>query len=456
MSVSPTIALVSLLAAPAPAVLVPEEVVEEDAGAAAPGEATVPASEPSPAAELPERAVPTTPQPGVPVVPAVVPRWSWLEHPLGEPKAPGRKVSPHRFLPLPSLRSQPGVGLMLGASVNYAYRPKEDEPNRVFVFLEARVSLRKVHNYGFFVRLRNLLGRQEIFEFGPTAILDPVLPYYGVANHADLSGMDLTARYYQVHLQTFGGMINFQHPLWRSSPRAGTRPSGVLRSYTGLSYHADRIIAYENTKFAEERPYDAGWTRRGVVRVGLVWDSRDHEAYPRRGSLSDVTVDAGGPFTGSTHGWGRVHATMRHYWTLGTPSLVLAHRVTFDSLWGDAPFVPLGDFGGLTPVDAIGGMTAGRGWMRRRFVGKHKAFASVEVRFDPIEFKIRRKVVGLGMKGYVDVGMVSQTLTGLPNHLLVSGGPGVLLIWDRFAVIRMEGGFSRETKGFYLMTEHAF
>jgi hypothetical protein len=38
----------------------------------------------------------------------------------------------------------------------------------------------------------------------------------------------------------------------------------------------------------------------------------------------------------------------------------------------------------------------------------------------------------------------------------VSGGPGVLLIWDRFAVIRLEGGFSRETKGFYLMTEHAF
>jgi hypothetical protein len=69
------------------------------------------------------------------------------------------------------------------------------------------------------------------------------------------------------------------------------------------------------------------------------------------------------------------------------PSLVLAHRLTFDSLWGDAPFVPLGDFGGLIPV-GLGGMTAGRGWMRRRFVGKHKAYASVELRFEPIEFKL--------------------------------------------------------------------
>jgi hypothetical protein len=392
-----------------------------------------------------------------PAPPTEVPRWDWLDNPLGrsEPARTGKKRSAHRFLPLPSLRSQPGVGLMLGASVNYAYRPKEDEPNRVYVFLEARVSLRKVQNYGFFVRLRNMLGRQEIFEMGPTVILDPVLPYYGVANHANLRGQDLTSRYYQLDIQTYGGSFNFQHPLWRFQPETD-RPVGVLRSYSGVSFHADHIRPYDDSKLKEERPYDAGWTRRGVLRLGLVWDRRDNEYSPRRGALHDVTIDAGGPYTGSTQGWGRVHATLRHYWTLGVPSLVLAHRLTFDSLWGDAPFVPLGDFGGLVPVDAIGGMIAGRGWMRRRFIGRHKAYASVELRFDPIEFKIRRKTVGIGMKGYVDLGMVSQTVAGLPNHLLVSGGPGVLLIWDRFAVIRLEGGFSREIKGFYLMTEHAF
>lgn len=408
----------------------------------------------APARGLPAGAVPEAQHL---VVPSEVPRWEWLNNPLGAslPGKKGRKQSPHRVLPLPSLRSQPGVGLMLGASMNYAYRPKESEPNRIYLFLEARVSLKKVHNYGFFVRLRNMLGRQEIFELGSTAILDPVLPYYGVANHANLRGQDLTARFYQVNIQTFGGAFNFQHPLWRFQPESD-RPPGVLRSYSGLSYHVDRIRPYEDTKFAEERAYDEGWTRRGVLRVGLVWDRRDHEANPRRGALHDVTIDGAGPWTGSSQGWGRVSATLRHYWTLGVPSLVLAHRLTFDSLWGDPPFVPLGDFGGLIPVDAVGGMTAGRGWMRRRFVGRHKAYASVELRFDPIEIKIRRKTVGIGMKGYVDMGMVAQTISGLPNYLLVSGGPGVLLIWDRFAVIRLEGGFSRETKGFYLMTEHAF
>lgn len=493
---SPTLSLVLLLAAPSPSTDAARRATQEDAGAQTPdppdtpidvspgkatgepkppsdpdpgepddepatppgpGPATVPTPVDVPATSptLPAGAVPTTPNPALP---AAVLRWQWLNNPLGPSRAAqqGRKLSPHRLLPLPSLRSQPGVGLMLGASVNYAYRPKDDEPNRIYLFLEARVSLKKVHNYGFFVRLRNTLGRQEIFEVGPTVILDPVLPYYGVANHANLRGQDLTSRYYQVEVQTFGGIFNFQYPLYRWQPRDSDRPPAVLRSYSGLTYHVDRIRPYEDSRFAEERAYDAGLTRRGVVRLGFVWDRRDNESNPRRGALHDVTVDSAGPFTGSSQGWGRFSATLRHYWTLGTPSLVLAHRLTFDSLWGDPPFMPLGDFGGLIPVDAVGGMTAGRGWMRRRYVGKHKAYASVELRFDPIEFKLRSKTVGIGMKGYVDLGMVAQTISQLPSHLLVSGGPGVLLIWDRFAVIRLEGGFSRETAGFYLMTEHAF
>jgi hypothetical protein len=151
-----------------------------------------------------------------------------------------------------------------------------------------------------------------------------------------------------------------------------------------------------------------------------------------------------------------VHATLRHYWTLGVPSLVLAHRLTYDGLWGDAPFVPLGEFGGLVSSDGLGGVVTGRGWMRRRFIGKHKAFASVELRFEPIEFKVRKHTLGIGLKGYVDIGLVAQRMRDLPLNWHVSGGPGLLITWDRFAVIRLDGGFSRETAGFYLMTEHAF
>ncbi len=397
---------------------------------------------------VPAEALPDASGPGAPPVDEV-PRWEWLGNPLA-PKTLGakspRRRTPHRFLPLPSLRSQPSVGLMLGASLNYAYRDRDDQPNKVYLFIESRVSLRKVQQHGFMLRMRDMLGYREIFEAGVSANIDPVYPYFGVANGDNLRGADLRGPYYQLKNTIIGGFFTYQHALWIHKP-PGPRPLGTLRSYSGFGYWVDKIRPYEDTLFAAERAFDEGVTRRGVLRLGLTWDRRDNEWSPKRGGLHDITVDSAGPWTGSTHAWGRVNATFRHYWTLGVPSLVLAHRLTFDSLWGDPPFVPLGEFGGLV---------TGRGWMRRRFVGEHKAFASVELRFEPIEFKIGKHSLGVGLKAFVDVGMVARRVRDLPLHFHVSGGPGLLLTWDHFAVIRLDGGFSRETAGFYLMTEHAF
>ncbi|HEY8378725.1 MAG TPA: hypothetical protein VIK91_19670, partial [Nannocystis sp.] len=128
----------------------------------------------------------------------------------------------------------------------------------------------------------------------------------------------------------------------------------------------------------------------------------------------------------------------------------------FDALWGDAPLVPLGEFGGLFPTEALGGAAAGRGWMRRRYIGRYKAFGSLELRFEPLELKIRRHTLGIGLKGFVDLGLVAQRVRDLPHHWHVSGGTGLQIIWDRFAVLRLDAGFSRESYGVYFLNEHAF
>ena len=107
-------------------------------------ETPAPMSPGQPTSSVPIAALPSE---SGPAATQAVPRWEWLGNPLA-PKSRGAKTpkrrTPHRFLPLPSLRSQPAVGLMLGASLNYAYRVRDDEPNRVYLYLEARVSLRKV------------------------------------------------------------------------------------------------------------------------------------------------------------------------------------------------------------------------------------------------------------------------------------------------------------------------
>lgn len=422
---------------------------------------------PVPAAALPPATVPdgARPEGGKPPVgpaPTLPPRervrWSWLTHPLSPTPSQyqSRKgKSPHRVLPLPSVRSQPGVGLMLGANISYAYRRHEGDPNRIYMILESRVSLKKVQDHSFFIRLRDLLRREEVFELGVLGYVDPVFPYFGIGNNNNLEGIDLQARYYQAHLNTVGGSLTYQHPLWLL-PARGDKPAGLLRSYAGLAYYADRVRAYDNSLLLAEHPAADLNARRGLIRVGLTWDRRDNEWSPGKGSLFDVIVDNAGPWTGSTDAWGRFSANFRTYWTLGVDKLVLAHRLSFDALWGDAPLVPLGEFGGLLTTDGLGGAAAGRGWMRRRYIGRLKAFGSLELRFEPLELKVRRHTLGIGLKGFVDLGVVAERMQDLPKHWHVSGGTGLQVIWDRFAVLRLDAGFSRESFGIYFINEHAF
>lgn len=456
---SPVLATL-LLAAPAPVLtwaqgpVLPASLTEPP-GELAPGGLRHDVAPAGGTSAVPAGSVPDAPAPALPTGERS-PRWSWLQNPLSPtPSASPRRQNPHRFLPLPSVRSQPGVGLMLGGTLQYAYRSRDAALNRVYMIFESRVSLRRVQDHNFFVRLRDLLGRHEIFEVGVGGHIDPVFPYFGVANHHNLDGLDLLDRYYTTRVNTVGGMLNYQHPLWQL-PGRGDRPTGVLRSYTGFSYHVDRVHPYEGSLLLAERPVANLDARRGLIRLGLTWDRRDNEWSPGKGSLFDVIVDNAGPWTGSSDAWGRVSGNFRTYWTLGLDKLVLAHRITFDALWGDAPLVALGEFGGLVPTDALGGASAGRGWMRRRYIGRLKAFGSLELRFEPVEFKVRKHTLGVGLKGFVDLGMVAQRMMDLPKHWQVSGGTGLSMIWDRFAVLRLDAGFSRESFGLYFISEHAF
>lgn len=413
----------------------------------------------APASGVPEGTVPegSVPDPAALAEPTRRMQWDFLRHPLSPTPTPKgrRRKSPHRVLPLPSVRSQPGVGLMLGANLSYAYRRRESEPNRVYMILESRVSLKKVQDHSFFIRLRDLLRRKEIFEIGVLGYLDPVFPYYGVANNHNLEGLDLQDQYFLTRVGVIGGSLTYQHPLFRM-PARKSKPEAVLRSYVGFSYFVDRITPYPDSLLLAERPAGNLDALRGIIRLGATWDSRDNEWSPSKGSLFDVIIDNAGPWSGSTDAWGRISANFRSYWTLGVDKLVLANRFTFDALWGDPPLVALGEVGGLVPTDAFGGVSAGRGWMRRRYIGRLKAFESVELRFEPVEFKVRRHTLGVGLKGFVDLGVVAQEMEDLPKHFHVSGGTGLSVIWDHFAVLRLDAAFSRESFGIYFFNEHAF
>ena len=366
-----------------------------------------------------------------------------------------RKRKPgHHFLPLPHVSSQPATGLTLGGSLNYSYRKPEEQFNRAYVVAWSRVSTRGVQDHILQGRLRDLLGKGEVFQFGAWVSLDPVFPFYGINNHANLAGTEITGPYNRMRMDNYGGWFSYEHPLWKL--RRPGRPVGVLRHYSGVFYYLDVLRAYEGSRLQVENPELIGSDRRGMLRGGLTWDSRDNDWSPQEGSLVDVTVDAAGPYTGSSSSWGRAHATARNYWPIRGSGFVFAHRVSFDALWGAPPLMTLGEFGGLFPMDAYGGALVGRGFARRRFTGKFKATASAEARFVPMELSFGSHHLGLGVEGFLEVGLTSMRLAELFNHWYPSGGPGLLMIWDRFVVFRVEAAYSREGSAIYLQSDHAF
>lgn len=371
---------------------------------------------------------------------------------LGSRKKP--RNPNHRFLPLPHLSAQPATGVTLGGSLTYSYRRRGEVFNRIYLLVWSRISTRLVQDHILQGRVRDMLGRREVFQFGAIAQTDPVFPFHGVNNHQNKVGTDINGPEHWVNVNNYAGWLTYEHPIWQLQ-RPG-RAVGNLRVYSGILYNVDVVKAYKNTQFEREFSEAAGTVRRGVVRGGLTWDSRDNDWSPREGSLTDVIFDAVGKYTGSTQGYGRVHATTRHYWSLGDSDLVLANRFTFDGLWGSVPLMPLGELGGLFPIDGYGGAFIGRGFTRKRFIGNFKASAAFELRHMPVELKFGRHTLGVGWEGFFEMGLVSQKIIDLFKYWHPSGGTGLLLIWDRFVVLRVEIGGSREGAELYVQSEHAF
>ena len=378
-----------------------------------------------------------------------------------KPPAPGkgkrgkRKRDPnHKFLPLPHISSQPATGLTLGGSLNYSYRKPGEEFNRAYLLAWSRVSTRGVQDHIVPGRLRDVLGKGEVIQFGGWISLDPVFPFYGVNNHENLAGTDVTGPYNRMRMDNYGGWLTLRAPAVAIAP-AGPPGRGVA-AILGALLLRRRPHGYPDSRLTEKNPELIGSDRRGMVRGGLTWDSRDNDWSPREGSLIDLTFDAAGPYTGSTSGWGRMHMTARNFWPLGRSGFVFGHRVTLDALWGQPPLMALGEFGGLFPMDAYGGAFVGRGFARRRFTGKVKATATAEIRFVPLEFALGRHRLAVGFEGFFELGLVSMRIADLFKYWYPSGGPGLLLVWDRFVVFRVEAGYSREGSAIYLQSDHAF
>jgi hypothetical protein len=166
-----------------------------------------------------------------------------------------------------------------------------------------------------------------------------------------------------------------------------------------------------------------------LIEVGIEFDNRDDEVVTHDGQFHTIEARLS-PAIGKwlPYAYQQIDGTFRFYNTLVPRHLSVSVRLVGDLLLGSPPFYELARY---DETPAIGGGKAIRGVPAQRYYGKVKVFENFEVRSDLLDFTVKKKLLVLGLAGFVDAGRVWTQLgtpspeldgTGLGIHYGVGGG----------------------------------
>lgn len=272
-------------------------------------------------------------------------------------------------------------------------------------------------------------------------------PYYGLGNEAVFDPdrvTDTDPFYYRFGRTLRSALGNLQRPL-------GDTPLRLLVG--GGIIHGTLDAVPEdtgNTLVAEEiaagvRPGVEGWIN--YLRAGLIWDTRDRETGPRRGTWSDLLVQRVDEILGSEVGYTRWTLTDRRYWTVGP--LVVANRLLLQGVSQDLPLVDLHRLQtSFRDREALGGARSLRGMLRNRYTGRGLFLWNTEVRWRAAEFGLWGRAFHLALSTFVDQGRVWDGQPGageLLSELHRGFGGGVRIGMGPDFVVAADLGTADET-----------
>ena len=199
-----------------------------------------------------------------------------------------------------------------------------------------------------------------------------------------------------------------------------------------------------------------------TLNAGLLYDSRDHEYTPTRGSFTELSLQFS-PGVDQDLLYSRLYLGTAHFVPLYGEYLVLGVRGILDYLWGRPPLYALGETGVLTPLDGPGGSWTIRGVPRQRYFGKQKAIVNLELRSMLVRFNIRRARFGVGTALYFDAGRLwtdtrpvllgGVDVDGEPSDIKTGVGAGLRLTWGETLIVRVDPAWSPSDRNFGLYLE---
>ena len=277
-------------------------------------------------------------------------------------------------------------------------------------------------------------------------------PYYGVGNTTAYDAANEqppNPYFYRFGRDRYRLMADVQRAI-AGTPMKLLAGAGLSRSTFNLTPH-DSGTTLLASQLGGITPAPE---RANYWRLGLIWDTRDHEIGPQRGTWAEALVQRVSTGLGATEDFTRWTATVRQYAPI-THRLTFAQRLTVQGIEGDAPFDELATIqSSYKQQEGLGGSGSLRGVPKNRYIGKGLALSNSELRWRALDFSIFRRDAFVALSSFVDAGRVwservvpGQALSDL--HVGYGGGVRVGL-GPSFIVATDVGHSSESTAAVYV------
>lgn len=233
----------------------------------------------------------------------------------------------------------------------------------------------------------------------------------------------ISRMYYRHSRKLFRSMLDFQ----------GDIKGEKLRWLAGIAHYRSKIGTVDIAKLNDGQDEDKllpdtallydKYVKWGVIpekqknggnvtllKLGVVYNTRDNEANPTKGIWSEALVLTAPGFIGNDYGFTKLLLTHRQYFTLFPERLSFAYRLSYQAkIAGEIPFYMLPyATDSKSTKDGLGGSKNLRGILRNRVVGDGVAFGNFELRSRFFKTVILNQNFYLGLNAFADLGMVTD------------------------------------------------
>lgn len=238
--------------------------------------------------------------------------------------------------------------------------------------------------------------------------------------------------------------------------------AGYEIAYVGISspLNANSMLNRDN-----EAHKVAGFGKNLIdfVQFGFIYDTRDLETDPTRGSFAELTDELSLKALGSNRNFNKLFVHYNVYVPLFPKHIkrfTFAGRIGIGYTMGDAPFYEFQDEHSSEGIgiEGLGGGTTLRGYKQSRFLARVMEFNNLELRWRFAQCHFWKQNFAFSAVPFFDAGGVWNNLKNIVhlNNLRISEGIGLRIAWNVNTILRFDYAFSKEDHQFFFTLGHMF